>query len=137
MKCQSSLYADGSTWAATSTGVFAFRAEHPAVDAGEAHGRDTACDESGDDASVGQPAENGECEVARFGVAHAKASHESRFHSHPFRPFADERAAAVDDDEWMPCVVERDDRVERRVVLGADRSADLQHEQVLTWCSRH
>ena len=118
-------------------GVLAFGAKHPSVDTGEADRRNTASDQRGDHTAIREPAEDGEREIARFDVGHPEAPHEARLHSQTLRPLAHERPAAVHDEQRVARVVKGDDRVERRVVLGADGSADLHHEQVLTWCIRH
>src|SRR5439155_20712305 len=121
----------------TELRVLAFGSEHPAVDPGEAHRRYAATEERSDDASVGETTQNRERDVACARVADAETTNEAGLHSQAFRPLADQRPTAVHHDEWMAGVVQRDDRVERGVVLGAHRSADLQHEKILTWCSRH
>src|SRR5207302_5776974 len=65
----------------TELGILPLRAEHPAVDPGQADRGYAASEKRGDNAPVRKPTEHREREIARFGVGHAKATHEAGLHS--------------------------------------------------------
>ena len=118
-------------------GILAFRAKEAAIDPGETDRRNAACDQRRDHATVRQAAEDRQREVPRIGIGDPQPTHEPCVHAEPLGPFADRRAAPVHDDEGMAAVAERHDRIEGSVRLSADGTADLQHQDVPTWCIRH
>src|SRR5207244_6175107 len=91
-------------------------APEPAPAAGERDRRHGAREEGRDDPTIGAPTEDGQGEVPRSLVSHAKTAHERRRESESFGPPIDGRPAPMHDDETMAAVGETDQRIDRGIV---------------------